>query len=209
MLSNSIRELSIDHNLINYDIWSASGRTVIEQKDFKKRLIKYYDRSSQWYKRGQIKCMMTNEWHPRDLVIAEHIWKHKMHGNGLQKFNLEKADGASPRNGILMLKDIEDQFTIKNVCIVYDSIQQVFIIKVLNPNILNNQITHSRKTFQDIDGTKLNHPKNRIPFRRLLSFHARCAYKYARENNWITPEQEIAFQPFHDLSDTASVPAID
>lgn len=206
-LSNSIRELAIDHNLNKYDIWTESGRSAVEQQEFKDSMIKYYKRNS-WFGH-KVRCMMTNEWHRRDHVIAEHIWKHKMDGNGLHKFNLQRTDAGSPRNGILMLQAIEDRFTIKHVCIVYDSIRKVFIIKVLNPDILTTVITPSNKTFGDIDGRKLNHPKNCIPFRRLLSFHARCAFKFAREKGWISVEQENLFMPFHDLSDTASVRAVD
>lgn len=153
--------------------------------------------------------MITNEWHRRDLVIAEHIWKHKMHGNGLHAFRLKRSDASSPRNGILMLKDIEDQFTVKNVCIVYNAFTKKFIIKVLNPDILDTLITHSKKTFRDIHDKKLCHPKGCFPFRRLLSFHARCAYTVAREKRWISVDEETSFRPFHELSDAASVPAHD
>jgi hypothetical protein len=207
-LSNSLRDLAIDHNLINYDIWTETGRSEVEQQEFKDGLIKYYSRGG-FFARNQVQCMMTNEWHRRDHVIAEHIWKHKMHGNGLHKFNLERKDAGSPRNGILMLKDIEDAFTVKHVCIVYNSLRRVFKIKVLNPNIFDTVINHSTKTFRDIHDTKLCHPKKKFPFRRLLSFHARCAHKVAREKGWITDVEESLFRPFHDLSDTASVPALD
>ena len=102
-----MRELSIDHNLNNYDIWTETGRSEVEQQEFKNGMIKFYNRGG-FFNRNQVQCMMTNEWHRRDHVIAEHIWKHKMHGNGLHKFNLERKDAGSPRNGILMLKDVED-----------------------------------------------------------------------------------------------------
>jgi len=206
-LSKSVKELAVDHNLSNYDIWTETGRTEQEQQEFKDGLIVFYNRGARFT--NQVQCMMTNEWHRRDYVIAEHIWKHKMHGNGLHKFNLERKDAGSPRNGILMLKDIENQFTVKNLCVIYDSTRKKFIIRVLNPDIMDNVITHSRKTFRDIHNTKLCHPKKCFPFRRLLSFHARCAYKVAREKGWITVEEENLFEPYHNLSDTASVPSIE
>eukprot|EP01031_Cornospumella_fuschlensis_P028170 gene28170-34018_t len=203
-----LEALAIDHNLANYDVWTETGRSAVEQQEFKERLIKYYKCRSFW-KGDKIRCMMTGEWHRRDHVIAEHIWKHKMHGSGLHKFNLERKDTSSPRNGILMLKDVEDQFTVKKVCIVYNATTRVFTIKVLDPSILDTTITHSTKKFRDIHNTGLSHPTGRIPFRRLLSFHARCAYKFAREKGWINVDVERLFEPYHDLSDGASIPSID
>jgi hypothetical protein len=201
--------LEIDYNVSNYDIWTESGRTVTEQKEFKDGLIKYYGRGS--YFSNKVRCMVTDEWHRRDWVRAEHIWKFKMKGLGLHKFNLEKRDSASPRNGILMLKALEDEFTIKNICFIYDPLHQNFKIKVLKPDIMDTVIVNSKtnKTFGDINDSILHHPMNRYPFRRILSFHARCAHKKARENGWITAEEENSFESYFELSETASVPRIE
>ena len=206
-LTQSLKDLAIDHNISNYDIWTETGRSEVEQKEFKTAMIKYYKRGV-FYSR-KVRCMMTNDLHRRDHVIAEHIWKQKMHGRGLHRFNLKREDACSPRNGILMLKDIEDQFTVKHICILYISTDQVFVIKVLDPSIMDRNITNSKKTFRDINNRKLSHPKGCFPFRRLLSFHAKLAFKEAREKGWITEVEESSYQPFHDLSDGASVPSIE
>jgi hypothetical protein len=154
--------------------------------------------------------MVTDEFHPRELIIAEHIWKHSMHGKGWHKFGLTRNDTSSPRNGILVLKAVEDAFTMKYLCFVYNPITTQFVIKVLNPEILDIVIEHSktRKRFRDVHNTILQHPEGRVPFRRLLSFHARCSYKFAAQKNWITVEEELSYQPYHDLSDGASVPEV-
>jgi hypothetical protein len=208
-LEQRLEALAVDHNLANYDIWTETGRSEVEQQEFKERLITFY-KCRGWLRRNEIRCMMTGEWHRRDLIIAEHIWKHKMHGKGLHAFRLEVKDTSSPRNGILMLKDVEDQFTVKKVCIVYNAVTEVFTIKVLDPSILDRTITDSKKKFRDIHDRQLWHPSNkRIPFRRLMSFHARCAYKFAREKGWISVDEERLFEPYHDLSDGASSPSID
>ena len=80
----------------------------------------------------------------------------------------------------------------------------------MNPSINDEVIEHSnpKLKFSDIDGMHLHHPKEHIPYRRLLSFHARCSFRNAREKNWITAEEESAFVPFHNFSETASVPDI-
>lgn len=75
-LVNTLRNLVVDHNLTNYDIWRETGRSKVEQQEFKDGLIKYCIRGG-IIDRKKVKCMMTNEWHPRDLVIAEQNWKSK------------------------------------------------------------------------------------------------------------------------------------
>jgi hypothetical protein len=128
-----------------------------------------------------------------------------MHGTGLKKFGLKRNDTGSPRNGILMLKDIEHYFRKKFICVVYDAIHKRFVIKVLCPDIMDVKITNSKKTFRHINDTYLGHPKRKYPYRRLLSFHARCSFRLAREKSWISAQEEESFTPYHDLSDTASV----
>ena len=207
-LAQALKDLAIEHNINNYDIWTETGRSEVDQKEFKDSLIKYYRRGGMIT--DDVKCMMTNEWHKRDFIIAEHIWKQKMHdGRGLCHFNLKQEDASSPRNGILMLKAIEDRFTVKHICLIYISTRQVFIIKVLDPSIMDRKITNSNKRFRDINGAKLCHPAGCFPFRRLLSFHAKLALKEAREKGWISEAEESSYQPFHDTSDGTSIPSIE
>ena len=207
-IERTLNSLAIDHNLMNYDIWTERGRSAAEQTEFKETLLDFYDRRGTFFHRGEAKCMVTNEWHSKDLVIAGHIWKSCKHGVGLQRFGLQRSDAASARNGLLMLKDIEDAFDVKDVCFVYNPVAREFRLRVLKPALLDRTIANSSKTFREIDNAKLKHRTGKIPYRRLLSFHARCAFKAAKERGWITSEEEAAFQPYHDLSDTASVPDV-
>lgn len=89
------------------------------------------------------------------MVIASHIWKHKTKGVGLDKFNLTINDINHPRNGILMLKDIEVAFDTKQLCFLYNPFEGIMSVKVLNPNILQKTISSTDKTFSDIDGKTL------------------------------------------------------
>jgi len=206
-LEESINNLAVEHNRSNYDIWSESGRSVAEQQDFKKRLFSFYKRKG--YLRDA-RCMVTNQWHPTRIIIASHIWKSCTHGDGLHKFGLERKDCFSPRNGFLVLEDIKKRFDVKHLCFLYNPLTQKFAVKIMNPSINALVIEHSEPqlTFRDIDGMHLHHPEEKIPYRRLLSFHARCSFRNAREENWITAEEESAFVPYHNLSETASVPDI-
>ncbi len=63
---------------------------------------------------------------PPDVVIASHIWKNCMHGVGMSKFGLTVQDSTSPRNGLLMLKVIEERFDIEDVCFLYDPFKKKF-----------------------------------------------------------------------------------
>lgn len=203
----SLNTLTVDFNLQTYDIWTEGGRSQIEQEEFKKNLIKFYKRGRWWSK--NICCMATGVWGSRDKVIASHIWKQYKHGVGLPKFGLHRQDATSPRNGLLLLRDIELKFDVKEICFVYDSFRGLFLIKVLNPNILSMEIANSGgKTFASINDKPIQHPKKNIPFRRLLSFHARCSFLAAKEKGWISELQCNAYEPYHSLSESASVPDI-
>jgi hypothetical protein len=203
-LQECVNSLTIDFNLETYDIWTEGGRSTVEQSDFKAKLIKFY-KSKPWFS-SKIRCMATGVLQNRELVIASHIWKQSKHGVGLPKFGLQRQDATSPRNGLLLLRDIELKFDVKEVCFVYDALRAIFLIKVLNPALLILNIAHSDgKTFKSINGKALHLPKDAIPFRRLLSFHAKCSFLAAKEKGWITEEEYNLFEPYHDLSDSASV----
>ena len=205
-LTTRIDTFTSEYNLSNYDIWSETGRSLAEQKEFKKKLIKFYRRGC-YLSSAKIKCMVTGISQFEELVIASHIWSHSKHGVGLAKFNLQKTDATSPRNGLLMLKDIKKQFDVKGLCFIYDAIAMKFKVKILNPCIGDDIISNSDGlTFRRIDGKVLQHPIGKLPYRRIISFHAQCALRNAREKTWIEAHEEKSFQPFHDLSDSASVP---
>jgi hypothetical protein len=203
----SLGILTADFNLQTFDIWTEGGRSTTEQSDFKDALIKFYKRKP--FYSNKIRCMATGILQNRDLVIASHIWKQCKHGVGLPKFGLRREDSRDPRNGLLLLRDIELKFDVKEVCFVYNPLTQQFSIKVLNPALMTVVIANSNgKTFADINDQPLQHPQNKIPFRRLLSFHAQCSFQAALEKEWITQQVHDSFDPYHTLSDSASVPDI-
>ena len=205
-MKEQIDELNSDFNTSEYDIWTEGGRSKQEADDFKDSLIKYYKRQGPWFSRGKIKCMVTDRACKREHVIASHIWKHSKRGRGLSKFGLNVEDCWSTRNGILLMKDIEVQFDIKGVCFLYDTFKQKLILKVLNPDLLPRIITNTTLTFADVDGNILQHPANHLPYRRILNWHARCAYKHAREQNWTTVGPDDLVQDYFNLSQSASIP---
>ena len=210
-LESHIDALAIEHNISEYDIWSETGRSEGEQAEFKSTLITYYNRGHTWLMhRGKVQCMGTNQWLPKNVVVAGHIWMSKMHGKGLHKFGLNMNDSTSPRNGMLLLKGIESNFDKKYLCLVYNALEKWFVFHVLNPDIMDSTIPNSNPQlkFSNLHGMKLRHPDDKFPFRRLISFHAACAFKVARDKHWITDAEFDSYQPYHSLSDNASVPDI-
>lgn len=202
-MQKQLDELTSDFNTSEYDIWTEGGRSKQESEEFKNALIKYYKRKPSFFSH-HIRCMVTNRTCRREQVIGSHIWKHSKRGRGMAKFGLTVADCLSPRNGLLMMKDIEMEFDIKGVCFLYDPLQQKLIFKVLDPNLRTKTITNTTLTFDDIDGNILHHPNTRLPFRRILNWHARCSFKHAKEQHWM--ESSEAVEDFFQLSETAFLP---
>jgi len=87
---------------------------------------------------------------------------------------------------------------VKQVCIIYDP----FAVRlILNPSLLSVPIRDSGgNTFASIDNKPLSYMKNRHPFRRLLNFHAKCAYRNALRNLWITQEVFRDFKVYDHVS---------
>jgi hypothetical protein len=56
------------------------------------------------------------------------------------------------------------------------------------------------KTFAELDGLYLRYPAGKEPFKRLLSFHAKCSFTHALRSTWITQETFDQFETFHSLS---------
>jgi len=73
----------------------------------------------------------------------------------MSKFSLTVQDSTSPRNGLLMLKIIEERFDTKDVCFLYDPYKTKLTLKSLNPDIMNSVVVPSAKIFRMLDGALL------------------------------------------------------
>ena len=180
--------------------------TVISDDLFKQSLVEYYKRKSFLYT-NKIKCMVTNEWHTASKFSPCQIWNCSR-SDMVQHF-LAKDDLLSPRNGLVILRHIAEKYSSKELCFVYDALTCVFHIRILNPSLLDSQITDSKLKFQDIHGKTLQHPPGRLPFRRLLAHHARQAYEYASDCQWILPKEEDEMRSYFELAERASVAEFD
>jgi hypothetical protein len=203
------KEVVIQHRM-RMDIWTESNRSKQEQQAFKESLIPFY--VCQHHSNPHLlRCMVLNDFFPRHLVIGSHIWKSCTHGDGLEEFGLQVNDLINPRNGILMCKEIEQAFDTKKLCFLVDRINtNNLVLKVLDPVLLSPSTSpfviegNSQLRFCDIDGYSLHHPVNRIPFRRILDFHAKRSYQKAINRGWLAASS--TFDDFFDMSIGASIP---
>jgi len=127
-------------------------------------------------------------------------------GVGLHTFALRASDINSPRNGLLLFPLIEEVFDHKGACFLYNPFSKQLNYKILNPALMTkdpaNKVT-GNLYLCECDGKPLILPDDRFPFRRLLNFHARCAFEHAIEREWINASDYDT--DIFDLSDVASV----
>jgi hypothetical protein len=97
--------------LLRLDPWRNSNRSDLEQAEFKTALLSFYECAApeEASKRPMARCMVSNQVFPQPVVIASHIWKYCTGGSGLDEFGLRLADLHSPRNGLLLASEIEEE----------------------------------------------------------------------------------------------------
>ncbi|PRP83244.1 hypothetical protein PROFUN_09456 [Planoprotostelium fungivorum] len=186
------------------DIWTPSKRTLVDSTEFKNSLISYYDRKDP--RSSDIKCMVLDKFYPRDRVCGSHIWKYATYGKGLDEFGLKEDDVNKERNGLLLGDGIEQAFDSKQLCFLYNPINAKFIVKVLDPGLLQSLTPVSpsqTRTFSNINNLPLCLPAGCSPFQRLLSWHAECTYTTALKKSWIDQPAFDTFTTYDNLSNGA------
>ena len=90
------------------------------------------------------------------------------------------------RNGILILKAIEESFDHLDACFLYNSFSKTISFKVLRPELMGCRIfpasNTEMKTFSDINGVELQlvpTDTGNCPYKRILSMHAKYAFARA------------------------------
>ena len=185
-----------------------------ENPGFKHDLIAFYECACD-RNQHKIKCMVLNMFLPQKIVSASHIFPAYTRGKELDEYNLEENDLWNPRNGLLLYKTIEVAFDRMECCFLYLPFDQSIHIKILNPALLSQRVwqdkhvsqippNHQSLTFQDIDDQKLQLPKDRYPYRRILHLHAKFSVKRAVKQSWMTQVQSESFKTVFGLSDDAN-----
>jgi hypothetical protein len=166
-----------------------SARTTGSQRNprFRKKVIRYYQRESSSGK--SVKCQILDEYvtHAvaQNTIIAAHIWKASTRGKDLEEFGLCAEDVNSARNGVFLTKGIEDAFDNQRVCFLYNTLNKELCLWVADAKMLSETIEGSNppKKFADVHQKPLCCPdESHVPFRRLLSWHARLTLELRKES---------------------------
>ena len=177
------------------DIQIAAGagdRDISVQTNFRKALIEVSQISPPEAKRGELFCAITDSWQRKEHMKAAHIFPYS-HGEEIMSaiFGQEsgKSELFSPVNGIMMLDIAEEKFdkgyfviipllpesaTGKDIQSWHDNNPKDYMIRVINPNgkSMNHSIhPSSNKTWNDLDGQKVQFKGNHRPQARYLYFH--------------------------------------
>ena len=186
VLPDLLREVNLTRK-IRLNPWEReSARTTGSKRSdkFRKKVISYYRCASQSKK--SVKCQVLDILTPieeaQDKIIAAHIWKASTRGKGLEEFGLEENDVNSPRNGLFLTKGIEDAFDRQQVCFLYNILESKLVLWVADSNIMAETIEGSTMKFSDVHQRPLICPANCLPYRRLLSWHARLTLERRKES---------------------------
>jgi hypothetical protein len=181
------------------DCWRSNARTRVESSTFKDALIDFYHCAAD---DGRVKCMATGRDYSRHEVRASHIMKRSTNGDTLALFGLP-VHLDHPRNGMLLLEPIEQAFDRKDVCILYSPVTRQLTLKVLNPQLHELKITSEQGTiygtYGSIDGAVLQLPEGKVPYRRILSMHAKFAFSRALNFGWV--ENTEVLESYFNVSD--------
>lgn len=171
----------------------VSQRTKKEDQVFKSKLKEYYERTA-GKKHKQLKCQILDKVANSEFIIGAHIWKRATNGAGLEEFGLTPSDIDNTRNGLLLTKGIEVAFDQLRVCFLYDMVHSRLILRLADDTIADEFIEHSDppKKFSDIVDRELLCPKNKLPYRRLLSWHAFWAMKQFGKLGDYRPFQKLS-----------------
>ena len=219
-----VKEFSLLH-AARMDPWKASTppseRSGHAQTKFKNKLVSFYERAPDGSNIGHLRCMVSDLWIPAKSCIASHIWKFSTAGVGLDEFGLECDDLHSERNGLLMASTIEEAFDLKRVTFFYNFVEDTFTFHVLDKSLLISLIMPNTAgaaglTFDSIHGRQLQHPRGKVPFRRLLAWHYAMSITNARWRNWISDNDVVTSTPpiteskeYMELSPTSLWPPTD
>ena len=180
------------------DCWVTNNRTMAESAEFKRAVVDFYQRREVTDPATDriisARCMISGGVHKYGHLCAAHLVKH-CKPELMTLYDLPQDDIDSPRNGILILKELELAFDHKTVCFLRNPMTGALVLRVLDPSLVGKRIhpssTSEIRTFGDINGCVLQHPAGNLPFRRILSMHAKLSLSRALRSGWIQNEEEI------------------
>jgi hypothetical protein len=170
--------------------WLTNCRTQQESTEFYGRAVTFIgDRIV------TARCMVSDAVAPYGDLRPPHLVKHSR-SRLMLLYGLDPQEIDNPRNGILMLDSIATAFDHLDVCFLYNALTQELTLKVLRPELMTKRILPNfaleLRTFADIDGSALRHRAGHLPYRRVLSMHAKFAFSRALSHHWIENTEHLA-----------------
>eukprot|EP01118_Nematostelium_gracile_P005721 TRINITY_DN1817_c0_g2_i1.p1 TRINITY_DN1817_c0_g2~~TRINITY_DN1817_c0_g2_i1.p1 ORF type:complete len:440 (-),score=67.70 TRINITY_DN1817_c0_g2_i1:13-1332(-) len=164
------------------------------QKNFRKKVIHFYQRRFGKTKR----CMVTNQSCNSQNSRAAHLWPVEHASRIGEILEMSIADVGNPRNGILVLKTIEEAFDRGRCTFIYHPLQKQLLFKIIDPDLRNDKI-FGNTSFSEFNEKPLHHPANRMPFLRVLSYLSREYFNAAIADSWIDRPEWDQFKTFDEL----------
>ncbi len=168
------------------DLWEGRSTTNSERKQFRAELFKHYYKLQE-PPADTATCMVSGIALPSSDVTAAHIWPARARSAMAALFGLKLQDLNSYRNGILMADSLERQFDAQRVAFSYDFMTDKFAFHVLDPKLKKQTPAGLKVTFESLEGKVLQHPSDKVPFRRLLVWHYAGALKRGVSEGYLTP----------------------
>ncbi|PRP75771.1 hypothetical protein PROFUN_08765 [Planoprotostelium fungivorum] len=130
-------------------------------------------------------------------VKAMHILSHS-ESKDASFFGISSINDC--HNGIFACSSLEKPIEDRAICFIYDPFRQQYHCMVLDPTLKDParpvQVAPSSYTFERLNGKVVF--QNSHPYRRLIGWHARAAYRNALKNNWITQTEYDLFIDYYD-----------
>eukprot|EP00977_Amphora_coffeiformis_P002782 scaffold523_cov166-Amphora_coffeaeformis.AAC.10 len=139
-------------------------------------------------------CQVLGPQPEHSKVVNAHVWPRSL-TKTLSLFGLEMEDIHNRKNVLRLHQSIECAFDRRELAFTAGD-NDSFVVKVLCPEIMSEQLKGVQKRFADIHGNKLKILKQGLlPFQQLLVHHSVLAHQYAREKGWI--REDLAAEEFN------------
>jgi len=160
--------------LMQGNVWegiSSQGRSKAQNDDFTSTVCDYYGVQTNF-------CMMCGT---GEQVRTAHLWPYSKATNTtlLEALNLCRKDiEFDPKNAMRLSPAIERAFDHQEVCFIH--YEGEFRLYVLNKDLLPVPINKTGKTFEQVHNLPVSFgPSGKVPWRRVLAYHAYHAMSHA------------------------------
>ncbi|RJE20901.1 hypothetical protein PHISCL_06769 [Aspergillus sclerotialis] len=173
------------------DLVSGAGkRDSRDQSNFRQALINAYNATNPDGWEDLLWCPVLSKWLPREYVTASHIFSYKRGQNTMDAIfgQCEEPELFSPKNGLLISKNVEAKFESGLFVIVPDLPEEPtaemitrwqqdepreYKLKIIERDSakLNRPVVDLNITWKELDGKRLEFRNNFRPRSRYLYYH--------------------------------------